>query len=517
MSKMLKSSGAIGAATMLSRVLGMLREMAYARFMGTGWVADAFVFAFMVPNLFRRLLGEGALTAAFVPIFKEKEVKAGEREMWLAANAVLSGLVVAASVIIGGAMLGISFYLAAGHPSGSGRLTFELMRFMFPYMLLVCVAAVFMGMLNARGHFFIPAMGTTTLNVVMIAFTLWVAPRMSGGLENQIFGLALGVLVAGLAQMLFQWPTLHREGFRWHWASPFSNETVRIVVERMIPGTLGVAAFQVNIFLTQGIARLHGDAILSSFNYGVRLMELPQGVFGIALATFLLPTLTQLVAEKKLPEFRSTLREGVGHLVFVNGLAAVLLGVLAEPIVRLLFEGGKFTALSTMTSARAVLGLAPGLIAFSLVNILARAFYATGDTKTPMCISIVCLVLNILIAWALIAPLKGLGLGLANSVTATLNAGLLVFTLRKKVGQLDWGELRGQLSSITGALFVAGLVAWGLLQWWTPQFGHANKWLCLGEVFVPATVAGMVYFGLSLWLRIHAARDLWKLVRRRSS
>ena len=217
MSKMLKSSGAMGAATMLSRVLGLVREMVYFRFLGAGWVMDAFLFAFMVPNLFRRLLGEGALTAAFVPIFKEKEIKQGEREMWLAANAVLSGLVLAASIIIGLAMIGISIYLAVGSPTASNRLTLELMRFMFPYMLLVCIAAVFMGMLNARGHFFIPAMGATMLNVVMIAFTLWIAPGMGGELPTQVFGLALGVLVAGVAQMLFQWPTLHREGFRWRW------------------------------------------------------------------------------------------------------------------------------------------------------------------------------------------------------------------------------------------------------------------------------------------------------------
>jgi putative peptidoglycan lipid II flippase len=404
MSKMLKSSGAMGAATLLSRVLGMVREIVYARFMGTGWVADAFIFAFMVPNLFRRLLGEGALTAAFVPLFKEKEIKEGQREMWRAANAVLSGLVIAASVVVGLAMLGLSWYLAVGAPSEANRLTFELMRFMFPYMLLVCVTALFMGMLNSRGHFFIPAMGATMLNVVMIAFTLWVAPRMAGELPTQVFGLAIGVLVAGLAQMLFQWPTLHQEGFRPRWVNPLGNETVRLVVQRMIPGTLGVAAFQVNVFLTQGIAKLHGEGILSSFNYGVRLMELPQGLFGITLATFLLPTLSQLVAEKKLPEFRATLREGVGNLIFVNGLAAVLLGVLAEPIVRLLFEGGEFTALSTLSAAAAVLGLAPGLIAFSLVNILARAFYATGDTRTPMRISIVCLLLNIALAYALIIP-----------------------------------------------------------------------------------------------------------------
>lgn len=435
--------------------------------------------------------------------------------MWRAANAVISGLVIAACALIGLVMLGISFYLMAGTPTDSTKLTLELMRFMFPYLLLVCVAAVFMGMLNARGHFFIPAMGATMLNVVMITFTLWIAPRMGAELDTQIFGLAVGVLVAGLAQVLFQWPTLRTEGFRWRWVSPFGNPTVKTVVERMIPGTLGVAAFQVNVFLTQGIALVFGDSVLSAFNYGVRLMELPQGVFGIALATFLLPTLSQLAAEKKFPEFRATLREGIGHLVFVNGLAAVLLGVLAVPIVRLLFEGGKFTALSTQSSAGAVLGLAPGLIAFSMVNILARAFYATGDTRTPMKISVLCLVLNVFVSLALIFPLRELGLGLANSITATLNAGLLAFALRKKLGSLDWGELRRQSLSTLGTLMVAGGVAWALAGWWSTRFGNTTKWLCLGEVFVPAVGAGLIYFALSMWLKIPAARELFKLAFRR--
>jgi len=195
-------------------VLGMVREIVYARFMGDGRVAGAFLLAFTIPNLFRRLLGEGALTAAFIPLFKEKEKTAGEAEMWRAANAVISGLVVAAAVIIGLVLAGVSLALAAGDFTGETRLMLELLRWMFPYMLLVCLAAVFMGMLNARGYFFIPAMGATMLNVVMIASVLWLAPRMGPTLETQIFGLALGVLVAGVAQAAFQLPTLRREGFR---------------------------------------------------------------------------------------------------------------------------------------------------------------------------------------------------------------------------------------------------------------------------------------------------------------
>src|SRR5471032_324857 len=214
MSQMLKSSGAMAAATLFSRVLGMVREIVYARFMGDGWVAGAFQFAFTIPNLFRRLLGEGALTAAFIPIFKEKEKNHGEIEMWRAANAVISGLVIAASAIIGIAMLGLSLALAVHQFDEKTELMLRLLRVMFPYMLLVCLAAAMMGMLNARGHFFIPAMGATMLNVVMITSVYWVAPKFGMGLPPgqklpvQVFALAYGVLAAGVAQAMFQMPTL---------------------------------------------------------------------------------------------------------------------------------------------------------------------------------------------------------------------------------------------------------------------------------------------------------------------
>src|SRR5580692_6172582 len=240
---MLKASGAMAAATLLSRVLGMVREIVYAWFMGDSKVAGAFLFAFQIPNLFRRLLGEGALTAAFIPIFKAKEKTHGEIEMWRAANAVISGLVIAASVIIAIVMFGISLALAVHQFEAKTELILQLLRVMFPYMLLVCVAAAFMGMLNARGHFFIPAMGATMLNVVMIASVLWLAPKFGVDLPKgqrlpvQIFALAYGVLAAGVAQAAFQIPTLWRDGFRYRWVSPWRDETVHKVIVKMIPGT----------------------------------------------------------------------------------------------------------------------------------------------------------------------------------------------------------------------------------------------------------------------------------------
>jgi putative peptidoglycan lipid II flippase len=360
MSQMLKSSGAMSVATMSSRVLGLARETVYAGFMGDSWQAGAFKLAFMVPNLFRRLLGEGALTAAFIPVFKEKEKTAGEAEMWRAANAVLCGLVVSTAILVGLAMVAISillrfrssqgqafplvsllgaslpfalsasafgliawfvparpgvrrFFIALGCTGGfafaagllfafallyfdlqQGQtlLMLELLRVMFPYVLLVCVAALFMGMLNARGHFFIPALGATLLNLVMIgsvAAVVWLKPTFGERLEQQLFGLAIGVVIAGLAQAGFQWPWLRAEGFRFRWVPPWNDPTVHRVVTQMLPGTLGVAAYQLNVLITQGFAFSIDGRVVASFDYAVRMMELPQGVFGISLATYLLP------------------------------------------------------------------------------------------------------------------------------------------------------------------------------------------------------------------------------------
>lgn len=521
MSRMLKSSGALGAATLASRLLGMVREMVYASFMGVGWVTDAFLIAFMVPNLFRRLLGEGALTAAFIPIFKEKETTAGEKEMWHSASAVMSVLLAATTGLALLAMAGITVALWIGNFTAPTLLMLKLLRLMFPYLILVCVAAVFMAILNARGHFFIPALGPSMLNVVMVGSVLWLAPAMGATLPQQIFGLGIGVLIAGAAQALFQVPLLLREGYRWRWVTPWRDETVRRVLKLMIPGAIGVAAFHLNVLLTQGLSFWVGEGIVSSYGYAVRLMELPQGVFGISMATYLLPTLSGFVAEKKYDEFRATLAQGLGYLVFMNLLASVLLLVLAEPIIRLLFERGAFDAADTGRSTLALACLAPSLVAYSSVNVLARAFYALGDTQTPMRISVFCLAANLVFVAVLVWPLQQGGLGVANSLSAFINVTLLLYALRRKLARLEFATLRRHLFTLLGAALAAGLVAWGAWRGWSHWVGCATLLQRIGEVFVPMALATGTYFGLTLWLKVGYPKDVLGLLlarlRRKSS
>lgn len=527
----MKSSGATAIATMISRVLGLVRDLAYADFMGKGWVTDAFMMAFQIPNLFRRLLGEGALTASFIPIFKEKEKTEGHEAMWRSANAVISGLLVVATLLVFiGILLATGALAFAQLPEVHGSwlmplherlhtekiiLMLRLLRVMLPYLLLVCVAAVFMGMLNARGHFFIPALGAALLNVAMIFSVFCIAPLMGVDKPKQIFGLAIGVLIAGVVQAVFQMPLLGREGFRFRWVTPWKDATVRAVVRRMLPTTIGVAAFQINVLIGSGFALIVGDGIVSSFYYAVRLMELPQGVFGVSLAIYLLPALSGLAAEKKYPEFRATLRDGIGYLFFINALATVLLIVLAEPMVRLLFQHGSFHPEDTPDVAIAVQALSLGLIAFSLVNILSRAFYALGDVRTPMKISVFCLILNAIITLPLIWSFQQAGMGLANTTTGILNVALLFFALRKKLKTLELASVSASMLAILVGAIVAALTAWGTRTAWTRSFGHANLWMRLGEVFVPMLSAAIVYFAIAFAFRIPFAHDFVKLLRQR--
>ena len=508
MSQMLKSSGAVGAATMSSRILGLAREQVYAHFMGAGWEASAFQMAFTLPNLFRRLLGEGVLSAAFIPIFKAKEKQEGDAAVWYATNAVISGLIVVTCLLSALAMIGISVVLAHSELRMQTHLMLSLLRIMFPYVILVCLTAVFMGILNARGYFFIPAIGPASLNVVMIASVLYLAPHMGMRLDQQIFALAIGVLVAGVAQAAFQWPCLRKEGYRFQWVTPWSNPTVREVVSKMSIGTIGVAAFQINVFLTQCMAFGDGEKIVATFSYATRMMELPQGVIGISLATYLLPTLSSLAVDKKYGEFRSTLHEGMSYVLYANLIASILLIVLATPIIRLLFEHGKFLAEDTSNVSVALMLLAPGLVAFSTVNILARAFFALGDIVTPMKISLFCLIANLLLTALFLFFLNmGAGaLGLANTATSLVNMGLLLYVLRKKLKRLELTALLRQLPPVLGAGLAAGLAAWGCQWAWQHHFGHASLWLRMGEVFVPAFLGLAIYLAITLMAKVESAR-----------
>ncbi len=515
----------MGIATLFSKVLGLFREMAYAALLGAGPVFGAFVLANMIPNLFRRLLGEGVLTASFIPIFKEKEIQEGTSKMWASANAVISGLISSAFLVCLLVFLGLTVILfmlpviLAWVPvelAPGLELTLRLLRIMFPYMLLVCLAAVLMGMLNSRGYFFIPAMGATMLNVVMIITVLFVAPRFGETPSTQVYALAFGILVAGVLQVLFQLPLLYKDGFRFQWINPWNNETVRRVVSKMIPGTIGVAAYQINMLTTQSVAALFDFKIVGGFNYAVRFMELPQGVFTISLATFLLPTLSGFAAKKDYRKFTDTLNEGVHHVVFFNLFASVIMIILAEPIVRLVFERGNFTPADTVRVALALKCLAPGLVAFSLVNIFARGFFALGDTSTPMKISAVCLALNLVFTISALFALGNAGsLGLANSLSAFFHVWLLIHAFKLKLKDFDAKRLTDQLHPILLAVILSGLSAAITLKLFQASFSMESFMARVTCVFLPALVSLSIYLALGGALKVRSALEILQLFEKK--
>jgi putative peptidoglycan lipid II flippase len=250
------------------------------------------------------------------------------------------------------------------------------------------------------------------------------------------------------------------------------------------------------------------DYVVASFQYAVRLMELPQGLFGISLATYLLPTLSGLATDKNYDGFRSELRQGIGYLIFTNLIASVLLIALAEPIFRLLFERGRFDATSTDQATLALVCLAPGLVAFSIVNVLARAFFALGDTRTPMKVSVFCLILNLLLAVSLVWRFKQGGLGIANTLTSLVNVSLLTYALRRKLKTLNMVSLRKTVLLLVWLAVLAGIIAFESWQFWEQSVGHGTLALKMGAVFVPAGIAGLIYWLAALALKIPAAKEM---------
>jgi putative peptidoglycan lipid II flippase len=283
----------------------------------------------------------------------------------------------------------------------------------------------------------------------------------------------------------------------------------------MLPGSIGVAAFQINVLATQCFSFWFDQSIVSTFNYSVRLMELPQGMFGISLATYLLPTLAGLAAEKKYPEFRQTLSQGLSYLSFANLLASAISLSLAVPIVRLLFERHAFDAAATERVALALACLAPGLLMFSMNNILARAFYALGDIKTPMKISVLCLGLNLAFAIWLVQRYREAGLAVANTMSATFNLVLLTYALRRRLSRLGLSLLKQTLLVLVPNAIFAAVLAWIFGSVWEKRLGHATLPLKIGEVFVPGGIASLFYWLVAVWAKVPAAHDLFTLFQRR--
>jgi putative peptidoglycan lipid II flippase len=469
--------GKVSAATLASRVLGLLRDQVFAALFGAGTSADAFNMAFRVPNLVRDLFAEGAMSASFVPTFTEWRAKQGDEAAWALGRqlmATLLAVLIALCVLAWILAPGIVGLMAGGFGAVPGKLdlTVLLTRIMLPFLPAMALSAAAMGMLNARGVFFLPAFAPAVLNVGMIAFGLAAIPLCRAQGWPIIAGMAVGVVLGGALQFAVQLPALAKLGFRFRLEWPTWHPGVRRVALLMLPATVGLAATQLNVFVSQAIAASFREGSVSWLQYAFRLMQLPIGLFGVAVATVSLPAMSRAAVAQDVPQLRATLSESVRLVFLLTVPSALFLAVFARPIIALLFQHGAFHAADTQATGDALLMYCVGLPAFAAVGIFTRAFYALGDTKTPVRSTFVAVASNLVLNLLFVGPLAGLGLehrglALATSATAILNLTQLAVRLRARLGGIEGGRMLRSLARITLAsavpavLLGAALVAWG--------------------------------------------------------
>ena len=448
------SAGKVSLATAVSRIFGLIREQVMAYLFGAGMATDAFVAAFRVPNLLRDLFAEGALSSAFVPVFKDKLVKKGNRDAFLLANLTISGLILIVGIVIAVGIIiapGIIYVSANGFTAEPEKfiLTVNLTRIMFIYLLLVSVSAVLMGMLNSTGRFGIPALSPALFNIGMIITPLLLYRHF----DIPIYTLAVGVLIGGIGQLVFQLPSLFRIGFRFRFIINFADEGIRRIGRLIAPMILGLSASRINILVNTLLASFLMEGAMSYLNYAYRLMHFPLGVFGVALGTVALPKLSDDVARENTGQLAKTFMEAIGLSMFLVIPSAVYLAGYGEDLVRLIYQRGAFGPEATTETARALYFYAFGLVGFAGVRVAAPVYYALGDAKRPMFYSIISVIINIVLNFAFI-PLWGFaGLAAATSAAGLSNLFLLSLNLRKKVDGIDYIYLISKtLKIISGAI-----------------------------------------------------------------
>jgi putative peptidoglycan lipid II flippase len=459
--------GSIGAATLASRVLGYVRDMVVARAFGAGPVTDAFFVAFRIPNLLRRLLAEGALSTAVIPVFGQYLATGGRAAFLVMVRAVAgASTLTLCAVTLAGMLLAraIVTLMAPGWLADPPLfdLAVGLTRLMFPYLLLVGLAALATGVLNAHHRFFTAAFGPAVLNIGMIAAVLLLAHRF----EPPIISLAVGVLAGGLGQLLVQLPEVRRLGVPLRPSGDWRHPAVATIARRLAPAAFGLAAVQVTVVVNTLLASLLPEGSISFLYYADRVMEFPLGVFGIALATAALPAMAAQAAGGDRAGLTDTLGFSLRLSAFVAVPAAAGLLTLGAPIVGLLFERGQFGPAAAAATTQALAAYAVGLPAFSATRIAAQTFYALGDTRTPVILGLLSVAANIALALTLMWPLAHAGLALASSLSAYVNVFALLWALRRRLGPIGGRALARSCARTLVATAALWLVARALAPVW---------------------------------------------------
>lgn len=460
----------IGVATMTSRVLGLVRDQVLAYLFGAGDAMDAFRIAFRLPNVLRDLFAEGAMSAALVPTFTRAVAGGGRENAWRLGNRVINLMIVATSVLVVAGMLlaGPLVRLYAGNfraVPGKLELTIQLTRIMFPFLTMVTVAAVMMGMLNALHRFFIPALSPAMFNVATILCGLLLVPIAPALGITPIVAIAVGTLAGGAGQVLLQWPALRREGFRYEPVLDVRDEGVRHIGRLMGPGIAGLAAVQVNLFVNSWLATSLGTGAVSWLDYAFRLMYMPIGLFGISIATAALPNISRHAASNDDAGVRRSVSSGLRLMLMLNVPATAGLVALAVPIVTFIYEHGRFSHADTVATAGALMFYAPGLVGYSAVKLISPAFYALGNSRIPVMASAAGVFVNLSLNLILVRTLGHRGLALGTAVAALTNAVILLWLLGKRLGGIDGTRLLMALSKITLASIMMAGAAYEAERW----------------------------------------------------
>lgn len=517
---LVKAAGIMSLMTLLSRVLGLVRDVVSANRYGTSWQWDSFIYAFMLPNFFRRLVGEGGLSSAFIPVYSEIQHQKGDQEAFYFTNIVGSIIAGSLAVIVG--VIGILLTIALQFDFLPPRivLTVDLLRYFFPYLWFMSIFALGMSILNCNKKFFAPSIGPVVLDIFWIVGVVWVAPKMGSVPENQLRALAWVVLLSGLAQVLMLIPPVLKTGMRFQWAWKPKYEGFQKTINLILPAILGFTIVQVNMLVDMTIGMMAGPGANSALWYGARIMQFPLGMFTIAMGTALLPTLSQQIAAKHYESASKTLSFVLRSVCLIILPCMFGLIILREPVVKMLFERGEFDAVSTARTASVLMYYCVGLWFFSGEKIMAAAFYASQDTRTPVKLGIISMIINIVLNLILMQFMKESGLALATSIASMVEFVLMVYLYHKKVFKFPFGEVLHSFVRILGASIAMGVVAAGSYHLLRNHVFTASDFHHLAlAVFSSITAGAAAYLIFCFIFRvpeIREARD-WLMKRKRNS
>jgi putative peptidoglycan lipid II flippase len=519
--KIAKAAGVVGLATLGSRIMGYVRDMVMSYAFGTGLAADAFYVAYRIPNLMRELLAEGSMSAAFIPVFTETLTRESRESAHHLANTVFARLLI---ILVVCTSLGILFapsvvkIVAWGWAYKAEHdkyvLGVTLTRIMFPYLLFIGLTALAMGMLNSLRSFLIPALSPLMLNVTVIIAAILSVQFMA----DPILGVAIGVVLGGMCQFLMQVPGLQRQNMMVRFRLEPTHPSVKKIGRLVMPVFLSSSVNQFNIFIGTIFASFLTTGSISYLYYGMRFIHFPLGIFGIAIATAVLPTMSAQAARRETEEFRDTLSLGLRLVFFIMFPAMAGIITLHVPIVSLLLEHGRFDHLSTQGTAAALLYYAVGLWAFAGVRIVVQAFYALQDTRTPVVFAIVSLFANILLSFSFVTwtSLAHGGLALAASLSASLNISLLTWQLRKKIGRIDGNRILKSLMKIIPVSIAMSVIGWWISK--NPIWDKGGNTLMKAELLGGAMAVSITFYLAAMWiLRSEEMKFVWGIMRSKRS